>query len=62
MTKAQQNRQDRKDREKVYASDWWLKSDLYHKLRYEHGYEKIPRREEDEWQKWRKIEPPKQIA
>lgn len=52
MTKAEQRRQDRKDRELVYASEWWLTSDLYRQLRFGHGYVKLPRQEEDEWQKW----------
>lgn len=54
MTKAEKD-QERKDREAVYASEWWRGSEVYRRLRYEHGYIKLPRQEEDEWQKWEQM-------
>lgn len=55
MTKKQQRIQDRQNRHAVYRSEWWLGSEVYRRLRYEHGYIKLPRQEGDEWQKWEQM-------
>jgi hypothetical protein len=55
--KKQQRDKDRADRQAVYASEWWLTSELYRQLRYGHGHVKVPPppdRDPGEpyWQQW----------